>query len=114
MPDIDPEKDSWKVIAVKWLMGQGSTNVVLIAILATGIYALKEEVPKHLDSIKAGYKEVADDLEVTRKAEREADKDRYEDHKAVDAARYEWIREGFMRLRGAGIGSEPNKGIVEK
>lgn len=51
--------------AADWLFGQESNTVALYLILIAmgwcGWYGITVAVPKHLDSIKAGYKEVAAD-----------------------------------------------------
>ena len=41
--------------AMKWVFSQGSSTVMLAAILAGGLYVMKYEVPNHIDKINAGY-----------------------------------------------------------
>lgn len=115
-PDLD--KDGLRTIGLKWLFQQGTTNIILIVNLVVFYYcarwALTEGIPAHLNQIQSGYKQLGEEYQQTRAAEIAADKERYENHRSYDAERYEWIREGFLRLRGAGIGSEPKPTVVDK
>lgn len=57
------EDGSIKTAAVRWLFGQEANTVALYLILAAMGYgawwSVTVGVPKHLDSIKQGYREVA-------------------------------------------------------
>lgn len=41
--------------ALKWLLSQGSSTVILICILSYLAYSVHTQVPKHLEAIQDGY-----------------------------------------------------------
>ncbi len=58
--EIDTSDNDWKRIGIKWLVNQGVSTVLLFLILVGGGYMVYVMVPKHLDTIQAGYKEISD------------------------------------------------------
>lgn len=99
----------------------GSMILLLAAILYGGYVAMTQNVPEHLDKIQQGFKivatETADRYEKMRAAEIAADKERYEDHKKVDADRYEWIKEFAVKVKplvGAAMPPDDDEPLVAK
>lgn len=62
---------TWKDRLAEWLFSQGVSTVLLVAILAAiaygGHHAMTTAIPKHLEQIQRGYKEVSEDHRQTVK-----------------------------------------------
>lgn len=63
----------WKGAAVRWLVNQGVSTVLLFAILAGGFYAAVVLVPQHLAAINEGYREINEVNQRAVQQQREAD-----------------------------------------
>lgn len=55
------DKKSLVVNVAIWALGQGTTQALLLGILASVIYIVQYEVPKQQAKIHEGYKEIADE-----------------------------------------------------
>lgn len=72
----DVQTRDWKSRAAEWLFSQGVSTVLLFAIFAIAVYAVRTLVPMHLNQIQEGYERVGDDLKsVADKFDKDQDRD---------------------------------------